>query len=219
VYGLPELFRQDIRGANFVSNPGCFVTGAVLALYPLVRSGRVEATQLIVDAKTGISGAGRKAKTETMFTHISENVVPYKLAGAHQHTPEMELALSRATGRNTVISFTPQMVPARRGILSVAYARLLKSATSEEVLELYREAYEQEPFVEVRNTGWPDLAFAVGSNRCVIRPTVDERTGMAVVVSAIDNLIKGASGQAVQNFNLMFNLEETAGLPVAGFTL
>lgn len=221
VYGLPELFRKKILGAQFVSNPGCFVTASVLALYPLVKAGWADARTLIVDAKTGITGAGRKAKTESMFTAVSENVVPYKLAGTHQHTPEMEQALSQASGREVTITFTPQLVPARRGILTAAYGRLLQPTTTAQLLDLYREQYQDEPFVSVRGpeNGWPDLASAVGSNQCVLRAAVDERTGLAVAVSAIDNLIKGASGQAVQNFNLMFDLDETAGLPRAGFTL
>ncbi len=221
VYGLPELFRDQIRKAQLVANPGCFVTGAVLALAPLLRSGLVEPRGLVVDAKTGITGAGRKPKPETAFNQLSENVVPYKLAGAHAHTPEMEMVLTRACGREVSLTFTPQMVPARRGILLVAYARLQSPATTEQLQAALQEAYREEPFVLVRGAAdpWPDLACAVGSNACVLKAAVDERTGLALAVASLDNLGKGAAGQAVQNLNLMFGLDETLGLPRTGFSL
>jgi N-acetyl-gamma-glutamyl-phosphate reductase len=220
-FRFPELFREKIAGAAFVSNPGCFVTAAVLALYPLVKAGWVDARTLVVDAKSGLTGAGRKAKTETMYTHAAENVVPYKLAGTHQHTPEMEMALSRAAGREVTLTFTPQMVAARRGILATTYGRLTGARTSAEVAELYAETYRGEPFVTVvpGDGPWPDLAAAVGSNQCVLKAAVDERTGLAVVVAALDNLIKGAAGSAIQNLNLMSGLPEDTGLPLGGFAL
>lgn len=221
VYGLPELFRDKIAGAAFVSNPGCYVTAAVLALYPLLQAGWVDERTLVVDAKSGLTGSGRKARTETMYTQAAENVVPYKLAGTHQHTPEMEMALSRAVGRDVVLTFTPQTIAARRGILATAYGRLTGAHTSAEAAARFAEAYRGEPFVTVvpEDGPWPDLAAAVGSNQCVLKATVDTRTGWAVVVSAIDNLIKGAAGQAIQNLNLMFGWPEDAGLPVGGFAL
>ncbi len=218
VYGLPELFRQTIKPARFVANPGCYVTATVLALYPLLRHGLVEAQTLIADAKSGISGAGRKAKPETMFNRISENVIPYKVGGQHQHTPEMEQALSLATAQEVKLSFTPQMVPAKRGILTTVYARLRQPRSVKDIEQIYQESYAQEPFIRLRlaQASWPDLTMAVGSNLCVIKTTVDERTGMVITVAAMDNLIKGASGQAIQNMNLMFGLEETMGLPQEG---
>jgi len=218
VYGLPELFRNEIKTAAFIANPGCYVTSAVLALYPMVKAGLVDCETLIVDAKSSPSGAGRKPKTETMFTSVSENVVPYKMAGTHQHTPEMEMALSKATGQNVVLTFSPQLVPARRGILSLAYGRLKHKTDSLELARLYADTYAGEPFVAVRQPGepWPDLASAVGSNQCVVAAAVDSRTGMAVAAASLDNLIKGASGQAVQNMNILFNLDEHQGLPTAG---
>ena len=221
VYGLPELFRKQITGAAFVSNPGCFVTAAVLALYPLLQAGWVEPGTLIVDAKTGLTGAGRKATLESMFTHVTENVVPYKLAGTHQHTPEMEMALARATGRTVAITFTPQLVPARRGILAMAYARLTAPRSTADLTACFQETYHGEPFVTVSaaDAPWPDLASAVGSNRCVLKAAVDPRTGLAVVAAAIDNLIKGAAGSAIQNLNLMCGMPESAGLPLGGFAL
>jgi N-acetyl-gamma-glutamyl-phosphate reductase len=221
VYGLPELFREKIKGAKFVSNPGCFVTGVALGAYPLLANKLVGSKDLIVDAKTGLTGSGRRPKADNMFTAVSENVVPYKLAGVHQHTPEMEMALSAATGQEVVLTFSPQLVSARRGILSVIYGKLAKKITTAELAAQFAKTYSAEPFVKVCPAGapWPDLASAVGSNLCVLAAGVDERTGTAVVVSVLDNLIKGAAGQALQNLNLISGLDETLGLPQAGFAL
>jgi N-acetyl-gamma-glutamyl-phosphate reductase len=221
VYGFPELFRSRLAGAQLVANPGCYVTGAVLALFPLLKAGWAAPDSLIVDAKSGWTGAGRKAQTENMFTQAAENVSPYKMAGIHQHIPEMEQALAQATGQAVRLTFSPQMVPARRGILTTAYARLLQPRTSETLAALVQETYREEPFLTVLGSGasWPELVAAVGSNQCVVKAAVDANTGLAVVVSAIDNLIKGAAGMAIQNLNLMFGLPETSGLPGAGFAL
>lgn len=218
VYGLPELFRPQIAGARFVANPGCFVTAAVLALFPLVRAQWVDHQRLIVDAKTSISGAGRKATDDGMFMRLSENVIPYKVGGVHQHTPEMEMVLSRATNQSVAVTFTPQLVPARRGILATVYAPLIRTVSPVDLERIYSEAYAEEPFVSVRMEGeaWPDLACVAGTNHCVLKPAVDERTNTAIIAAAIDNLVKGASGQAVQNFNLMCGVEETAGLTTWG---
>ncbi|MBN1596185.1 N-acetyl-gamma-glutamyl-phosphate reductase, partial [candidate division FCPU426 bacterium] len=218
VYGLPELFREEIKGASLVANPGCYVTAAVLALYPLVKADMVELRTIIVDAKSGISGAGHHPKAETHFNRIAENVVPYKMAGTHQHTPEIEETLSLATGQEVSVAFTPQLVAARRGILAVAYSRLKKEYSEEQVQEVFRAAYQKEPFVRFLAGGdeWPNLSSAVGSNFCVIKVDIDSRTGWAISVASLDNLIKGASGQAIQNMNLMLGLEETAGLSQIG---
>ncbi len=218
VYGLPELFRDDIKGAALVANPGCYVTSVVLSLYPLVKAGIVDTKTLVVDAKSGLSGAGRKVQAQTQFNRVSENVVPYKLAGQHQHTPEMELALSQATGRDVAINFTPQLVPARRGILSLAYGRLEKKTTTSDLQELFKKTYAEEPFVQVRTEqeSLPDLSQAVGTNLCVVSVFVDERTKTVTAIGALDNLIKGASGQAIQNMNLVCGLDETLGLPTTG---
>lgn len=218
VYGLPELFRNDIKAAKFVANPGCYVTATVLALYPLIKEGLIETETIVADAKSGISGAGRKATPITAFNRVSENVVPYKVMGLHQHTPEMENALSMATGKPVKLSFTPQLVPARRGILTSVYGRLVKKISINELEDLYKTTYANETFVSVR-TGdetWPDLSAAVGSNSCIIKSTLDERTGMVMAVATIDNLIKGASGQAIQNMNLLCGLAEELGLPKYG---
>jgi len=218
VYGLPELFRDEIKAASLVANPGCYATAAILALYPLLKIGAVEPNTLIVDAKSGISGAGRKAKLETQFNRVSENVIPYKMVGTHQHTPEMEQVLNRSTGQEVVITFSPQMVPARRGIVTLIYGRLLGKYTLADLEVMFTEVYQKEPFIRLQpaEAAWPDLSSAVGTNCCVLKVALDERTGLVVAASAIDNLIKGASGQAIQNMNLMFGLDETLGLPSAG---
>jgi N-acetyl-gamma-glutamyl-phosphate reductase len=218
VYGLPELFRKEIKDADLIANPGCYVTSAVLALYPLLESGWVESRSIIIDAKSGLSGAGRKAGSETMFTRVSENVMPYKMAGVHQHTPEIEQALSRATGQEVRVTLSPQMVPARRGILSTVYARLNRQAATGELIELFRSRYSQEPFIRVKDQAqpWPDLAAAVGSNNCILGVAADARIGLAVAAGSIDNLVKGASGQAIQNMNILFGWDETMGLPQSG---
>jgi N-acetyl-gamma-glutamyl-phosphate reductase len=218
VYGLPEFFRKEIAQAVFVANSGCFATACELALYPLLRAGLANARQLVVDAKTSPSGAGRTPANDNMLTSVSENVVPYKTAGTHQHTPEIEMILSRVTGQDVRLTLTPQLVPARRGILAVAYAPLTQSLDSGQITALYQDTYAHEPFVQVRPVlaPWPTLTCAVGTNLCVISAAVDQRTGLAVVAASLDNLIKGASGQAVQNFNLMFGLDETSGLSQCG---
>lgn len=216
VYGLPELFREQIKGAKLIANPGCYVTSVVLSLYPLVKNGLVDCQHIIVDAKSGISGAGRKVQYDSQFARLSENVIPYKVGGVHQHTPEMEQSLRLASGREVVISFSPHLVPAKRGIVSLAYARLLNRATTAELTKIYQDFYRQEPFVEVRTAGLPELSSAVGTNRCLISVAVDERTQTAIAIASLDNLIKGASGQAIQNFNLLFGLPETMGLTGPG---
>ncbi|MEW6516785.1 MAG: N-acetyl-gamma-glutamyl-phosphate reductase [candidate division FCPU426 bacterium] len=217
VYGLPELFRDKIRGAKLIANPGCYVTSVVLSLFPLVKTGLVDCQHILVDAKSGVSGAGRKVQYETQFARVSENIIPYKV-GVHQHTPEMEQSLKMAGGREVVITFSPHLVPARRGILSVAYARLLNHSTTAELTRLYQDFYRNEPFVEVRTapSGLPELASAVGTNRCLVSVLADERTQTAIAVASLDNLIKGASGQAIQNLNLLAGLPESLGLTGPG---
>lgn len=221
VYGLPELNREAIKHARLIANPGCYATAAILALLPLVKAGWVEPGSLLVDAKSGSTGAGRKAKLETQFTSLSENVVPYKLAGVHQHTPEIEQALAQIAGAPVSLLLTPQLVPARRGILALAYAKLSRNRnlTAAELVAHYEQTYASEPCVEVRSEAeaWPDLATAVGTNTCVIKPGVDPRTGWVVVAASLDNLGKGAAGQAVQNLNLMQGWPENSGLPAIGW--
>ncbi len=213
VYGLPELHRKEIRGSALVANPGCYPEAAILALAPAVREGIV-ADDIIVDAKSGISGAGRGGLATSIIDHFAEaneNVVAYGLDG-HGHQPEIaqELAeLREASSAN--VTFVPHRIPMTRGILATCYAPLLdKGLGKKAVREMYQEFYRDEPYVRVTDMP-PQTKQTTGSNMCLVYPTVDERAGRLIVVSCLDNLIKGAAGQAVQNMNLMFGLPETAG--------
>jgi len=213
VYGLPELFREEIASARLLANPGCYPTATILACYPALHAGLVIPEGIIVDAKTGVTGAGRKASLALLFPEVNENFKAYSL-GAHKHTPEMEGVLSRAVGREVRLEFAPHLLPVNRGILSTIYLKLEKEVTEEEIYGLYREQYGREPFVRVYPPGeLPQLKDAVGTNNCLLGFKVNPRTGNLIVVSAIDNLLKGAAGQAVQNMNIMFGLPETGGLP------
>jgi N-acetyl-gamma-glutamyl-phosphate reductase len=214
VYGLPELHRQKIAKARLVANPGCYPTSVILGLAPLLRAGVIEPETIIVDSKSGASGAGRSAQTGTLFCEVTEGFKAYKV-GAHRHTPEMEQEISALCNTSVTISFTPHLLPMSRGILSTIYAKLVRPLTDEEVSELYLAFYKEEPFVRPCASGvFPATQFVRGSNFCDIGVKAESRTGRVVVLSAIDNLVKGAAGQAVQNMNLMCNLPETTGLRV-----
>jgi N-acetyl-gamma-glutamyl-phosphate reductase len=214
VYGLPELHRQQIKQARLVANPGCYPTSVILGLAPLLKAGVIEPETIIVDSKSGASGAGRAAQTGTLFCEVSEGFKAYKV-GEHRHTPEMEQEISELCMKPVTISFTPHLLPMSRGILSTVYAKLASPVTDEEVSELYQDFYRDEPFVRLCAPGtFPATQFVRGSNYCDIGFKADSRTGRVVVLSAIDNLVKGAAGQAVQNMNLMCNLPETTGLQV-----
>ncbi len=217
VYGLPELYAEPIRGAQLVGNPGCYPTASILALAPLLARRVVDPATLIVDAKSGVSGAGRaKFSLEYHFSEVNESVSPYKIAGTHRHTPEIETALSQVSGREIRISFTPHLIPMTRGILATCYANLTETAVTADLVALYREFYAQAPFVTICEETLPATKHTLGSNSCHIGLTVDARTNRVIVVSAIDNLIKGAAGQAIQNMNLMCGFAETAGLEAGG---
>ncbi len=216
-YGLPEIYGEGIAKANFVSNPGCYPTGAILALAPLVKSGAIDPGSIVIDSKSGASGAGRTPKAETLYGSIGENVTAYKVGGRHQHVPEMEMVLSELAGTDVVVTFTPHLAPMSRGILTTAYANLTSASSTGELIELAAEFYGGKPFVKVLPEGiMPQTKAIAGTNFCHIGIAVDARAGRAVVVSAIDNLVKGAAGQAVQNMNLMFGLEEAIGLASPG---
>jgi N-acetyl-gamma-glutamyl-phosphate reductase len=210
VYGLPEFCRERIRGARLLSNPGCYPTAANLAIRPLIDSGVVERTAGIVcDAKSGVSGAGRKPSLKTSFCEVTENFSAYSVLG-HRHVPEV---LQVSGLEESEFSFTAQLLPLDRGILETIYFRAKGGSTAEALLELYEQRYAGEPFVRLYNPGHlPDLRGVARTNFCDLGVTLDARTGRAVVVSAIDNLVKGAAGQAVQNMNLMFGFAETEGL-------
>ena len=215
-YGLPELFRADIAGASKVAAPGCYVTAAVLALAPLVRRGLVEATGIVVDAASGVSGAGRSPKPTTAFCAVDEDFTAYGLL-THRHTPEIEQGLSRvAPGARAQVLFTPHLAPMNRGILATCYARSSGSGTTTtDVMDAVRTTWGGEPFVVVTD-GSPSTKATLGSNAVHVTAMADPRTGWIVALAALDNLVKGASGQAIQCANLMLGLPETSGLPTVG---
>lgn len=216
VYGLPELYRDQIRGAALVGNPGCYPTSCALAAAPLLKAGVVERRGIIFDSKSGVSGAGRGANLGVHFSEINENFKAYNIAGGHRHTPEVEQTLSDLVGEPVVVSFTPHLVPMTRGILTTAYFQLTADLSTDQCLALFREHYAAEPFVRVRPAGdLPTTKQVSGSNYCDIGLQVDRRTGRVLVISVIDNLVKGAAGQAIQNMNLLFGLPETTGLLAA----
>ena len=207
-YGLPELFRDELVGASGVAVPGCYPTAASLALAPLVRAGAVETTGIVVDAASGVSGAGRALKHGTQFCTVDEDFAAYGLLD-HRHTPEMEQVLGAQ------VLFTPHLAPMTRGILATCYARPSSPTTTDEVLGLLRDAYVDEPFVTVLD-GPPTTKAVLGSNSAMVTARADERTGWVLALCAIDNLVKGASGQAVQCANVVAGLPETLGLPLVG---
>ncbi|HEX9079135.1 MAG TPA: N-acetyl-gamma-glutamyl-phosphate reductase [Desulfuromonadaceae bacterium] len=213
VYGLPEIRREKIRKAALVANPGCYPTSIILGLAPLLKKGLVVLDSIIADSASGVSGAGRSAKVDSLYCEVNDGFRAYGAAGVHRHTPEIEQELSILAGEELKITFTPHLAPMDRGILSTIYVTPGKVTTTEKLVKLYREFYDGEPFVRVLPQGsLPSTAFVAGSNFCDIAPLVDNRTGRVIVVSAIDNLVKGASGQAVQNMNLVCGLPETMGL-------
>jgi len=210
VYGLPELNREKIREARFVANPGCYPTGVILALLPLIRKIADEGLTIIADSKSGATGAGRKASIALSFGEIDENLKAYK-ANAHQHMPEMEHVLSGAAGKKIEVNFVPHLLPVRRGILSTIYIQHKGLSAEDKIHKMYTDRYGDEPFVRVSKPGeLPQLQDVAGTNFCDIGIKVSR--GMLVIVSVIDNLLKGASGQAVQNMNLMCGFDESTGL-------
>jgi N-acetyl-gamma-glutamyl-phosphate reductase len=212
VYGLSELNRDKIRTAKIVANPGCYPTAAILALNPLVKRSLVDFDSVIVDAKSGVSGAGRSLSLTAHFSEVYDSIKPYGIT-THRHTPEIEQGLSLAAGENIVINFTPHLIPMSRGILNTCYAKMKSGVTKEAVDDAFNSDYANEYFVRLLGRGGhPATKNTRGSNFCDIGWHVDERTERVIVVSAIDNLVKGAAGQAVQNMNIMFGLDEKTGL-------
>ena len=212
VYGLCEVNRDKVKGARLIANPGCYTTCSILTAYPLAKEGIIDMRTLIVDAKSGTSGAGRGAKVPNLFCEVNENMKAYGVA-SHRHTPEIEEQLGYASGENVTISFTPHLVPMNRGILATEYATLKKDVTGEEVKAIYDKYYEDEKFVRVLGEGvCPETKWVEGSNYVDIGFKLDPRTNRIVMMGAIDNLVKGAAGQAVQNMNLLFGLPESEGL-------
>jgi N-acetyl-gamma-glutamyl-phosphate reductase len=212
VYGLTEINRDAIRGARLCANPGCYPTASQLPLIPLLEAGLIEAEDIVIDAKSGVSGAGRAAKESSLFAEVAEGIHAYGVA-SHRHAPEIEQGLSEAAGRPVAVTFTPHLVPMNRGILATIYVRLAKGESAAELSRVLAERYAEEPFVQVLPLGSvPATRHVRGSNHCLIGVVADRVSGRAILVSVIDNLVKGASGQAVQNMNLMSGLPETLGL-------
>ena len=212
VYGLCEVNREDVKSARLVANPGCYTTCSILTAYPLSKEGLIDMNTLIVDAKSGTSGAGRGAKVPNLFCEVNENMKAYGVT-THRHTPEIEEQLSYASGEPVMINFTPHLVPMNRGILATEYASLKEKVTAEEVMAIYQKYYGNEYFIRLLGAGaCPETKWVEGSNFVDIGFQIDERTNRIVMMGAIDNLVKGAAGQAVQNMNLMFVLPEQEGL-------
>lgn len=214
VYGLPELHREEIRNARIVGNPGCYPTGALIGLSPLVKKGMISVDHIVVDSKSGVSGAGRDVVLESLFCEVNEGVKAYKIF-AHRHTPEIDQELSRLAQKEMNVTFVPHLIPMDRGILSTLYVRLTKKMKTEELLHAIEDFYQGEPFIRTYPKGkLPSTKDVRGSNFCGIGVTVSESDDRAVIVTAIDNLVKGASGEAVQNMNIMLGFPETMGLDV-----
>jgi N-acetyl-gamma-glutamyl-phosphate reductase len=210
VYGLPELNRDSIAAAKLVANPGCYPTGAILALLPALKHGIINPGGIVINSLSGVSGAGRSASVEMSFAEINENVRAYKI-GTHQHIPEIESVLAGASGAAVTASFVPHLIPITRGIYTTAHAGLAVNVTAEELVTLYEEFYTSHPFVRITRQV-PQILAVSRTNYCDIGITIEARTNQLIVMSVIDNLVKGAAGQAVQNMNLMFGLPETTGL-------
>ncbi|RCX19055.1 N-acetyl-gamma-glutamyl-phosphate reductase [Fontibacillus phaseoli] len=212
VYGLAEINGDAAKGADFISNPGCYPTATLLGLIPVLSAGWIDPKTIIIDAKSGVSGAGRGTSLMTHYGEINENLKVYKV-NKHQHIPEVEQCLSLITGEPVTVTFTTHLTPMTRGIMSTMYAGLNGIHTEEDLVELYRQYYEGRPFVRIREAGkWPATKEVFGSNYCDIGFAVDSRTGRLTIISVIDNVVKGAAGQAIQNLNLMMGWDETTGL-------
>ena len=217
VYGLCEINREKTKGARLVANPGCYTTCSILTAYPLVKEGLIDPQTLIIDAKSGTSGAGRGAKVNNLYCEVNENIKAYAVA-THRHTPEIEEQLGYAAGKEILVNFTPHLVPMNRGILVTEYATLTKKAdgslpTYEEIRAVYDKYYADEYFVRVLEKNvCPETKWVEGSNFVDVNFKIDERTGRIIMMGALDNIVKGAAGQAVQNMNLMFGLDEKEGL-------
>jgi len=212
VFGLPEIYRSRIKKAKLIANPGCYPTSAILGLLPALKNNLIDASNIIIDSKSGTSGAGRKSDLAVSFCEVNEGFKAYGI-GTHRHTPEIEQELSRAAGKKIRVNFTPHLLPVDRGILTTAYAPLSKRTDTATVLNIYKKLYRNEPFVCVLDEGiFPNMKNVRGTNFCHIGIKVVPRTNTLIIVSVIDNLVKGASGQAVHNMNIMMGFDETSGL-------
>ncbi len=215
VYGLPEIYRDSIIKSDLVANPGCYPTSIILGLAPLLKAGVIEPQTIIADSKSGTSGAGRTTGVGTLFCEVHDGFKPYKVGRSHRHIPEIEQELSSLAGEKVVISFTPHLLPVSRGILSTVYASLSPDFDSSAIIELYNEMYSMQPFIRLLDEDvFPATQYVRGSNFCDISFKIDTATNRIIVMTAIDNVVKGAAGQAVQNMNLMCGYEEVSGLEI-----
>ncbi|MBM3263853.1 MAG: N-acetyl-gamma-glutamyl-phosphate reductase [candidate division Zixibacteria bacterium] len=212
VYGLPELNRQKIRDARLVGNPGCYPTSVVLGVAPLLEQDFIAPGSIIVDAKSGVSGAGRGLKLRTLYVEVNDSIAPYGIGHTHRHVGEMEQELGRFSATKPFVVFSPHLTPMSRGILSTIYVRLTQDLGSKDLMDVYTRRYASEPFVRVLHKGLPETRFVTHTNFCDVRIDRVEGTDLAIITSAIDNLVKGAAGQALQNLNVMFGFPEEAGL-------
>ncbi|MEQ8583765.1 MAG: N-acetyl-gamma-glutamyl-phosphate reductase [Marinoscillum sp.] len=213
VFGLPELYRKRIREARLVANPGCFPTSAILALAPLMKEGIIDKHQITVDSKTGVTGAGIKSKPNTHFPMVNDNFSAYGVK-SHRHTIEIQEIIGKYANSEATVLFTPHLLPVDRGILSTTYTKPTREVSTQDLEKIFREYYENEPYVRLRNE-LPNLKQVRGTNYCDIFTTYDDRTNTIITISVIDNLVKGAAGQAVQNMNIMLGLDETSGLRIS----
>lgn len=212
VYGMPEIYRNKIKKSRLIANPGCYPTGAVLGLLPAIKNRLIDLSFLVIDAKSGTSGAGRKADISVAFCEVNEGFKAYAV-GTHRHIPEIEQELSLLAGKDLIVNFTPHLLPVDRGILTTMYARLGKKTSAEAVEKIYRDTFKGEPFVRILPYGlYPNIKNIKGTNYCDIGMKLNERTDTLIVVTAIDNLVKGASGQAVQDMNIMLGFDEKLSL-------
>ena len=212
VYGIPELNRDRIRTADLVGNPGCYPTGVILGLVPLLEEGVIDAGQIIVDAKSGVSGAGRGLKLRNLYVEVNDSITPYNIGHSHRHVGEIEQELSRCSDARPYVVFSPHLTPMSRGILATTYVRVKNGATHGDLAALYAQRYEGEPFIRLSQSGYPETRFVTWTNYCDLRIDRVDGSDLAIVTSAIDNLVKGAAGQALQNVNVMSGLDETTGL-------
>lgn len=212
IYGLCEINREKIKGKRIVANPGCYTTCSILSLYPLVKEGMIDLKSIVIDAKSGATGAGRGLSLSNHYCELNESIKAYKIAN-HRHTPEIEEQLSYAAGEEIVLSFTPHLVPMQRGILATCYATLTAEYSYADIKAAYEKYYANEYFIRLTKEGvFPETKWVKGSNFVDIGFTVDKRTNRVIVIGALDNLYKGAAGQAVQNMNILFGLDEAAGI-------
>lgn len=212
IYGLCEINRKKIKEATLIANPGCYPTCTLLSLYPLIKEKIIDTASLVIDAKSGTSGAGRSATTGNLFCEVNESIKAYGVT-THKHIPEIEEQLSNFAGEKVTISFVPHLVPMNRGILITAYGNLAKEISQEEIDTLYQKYYQKESFIRVRKSGdFPETKWVKGSNFVDVSTMIDQRNKRIIVMGAMDNLVKGAAGQAIQNMNLMFGIKETTGL-------